>query len=332
MSRNLVPYIDKLQKQKIMIIGDMVADVYLEGKIARISREAPVLILEHSHEIVVPGGAANAVHNAAALGGQVYAVGVVGQDNAGEQLSHSLCEKKVNTDGLFIDASRPTITKTRIMAGGQATVRQQIVRIDRESKEPLSVTIEQKMLGYIEETIPAMSAVIISDYGSMTISPAIREQVISACNRAGIPSIVDSRYDIMAYEGIRFVKQNESEAAAATGLKMLNGSQLQQAAELMLAKLKAEVILITQGPDGMTLFNRNGTQTHIPVTNRSEVYDVTGAGDTVVATMMLALAAGADYVEAACLANFAAGVVVRKPGTATASPQELKVAIGEYCE
>lgn len=330
MSRNLVPYIDKLQNQKIMIIGDMVADVYLEGKIARISREAPVLILEHSHEIVVPGGAANAVHNAAALGGQVYAVGVVGQDNAGEQLSHSLRDKKVNIDGLFIDASRSTITKTRIMAGGQATVRQQIVRIDRESKEPLDTTIEQKMLTYIEAIIQTMSAVIISDYGSMTISPAIREQVISACNRAGIPSIVDSRYDIMAYEGIRLVKQNESEAAAATGIKMLNGSQLQQAAELMLAKLKAEVILITQGPDGMTLFNRNGTQTHIPVTNMSEVYDVTGAGDTVVATMMLALAAGADYVEAACLANFAAGVVVRKPGTATTSSQELKVAIGEY--
>ena len=332
MSRNLVHYIDQFQNQKIMIIGDMVADVYLEGKIARISREAPVLILEHSHEIVVPGGAANAVHNAAALGGQVYAVGVVGQDNAGEQLSHSLRDKRANTDGLFIDASRSTITKTRIMAGGQATVRQQIVRIDRESKEPLDTTIEQMLLTYIEATIRTMSAVIISDYGSMTISPAIREQVISACSRAGIPSIVDSRYNIMAYEGIRLVKQNESEAAAATGLKMLNGSQLQQAAELMLARLKAEVILITQGPDGMTLFNRNGTQTHIPVTNMSEVYDVTGAGDTVVATMMLALAAGADYVEAACLANFAAGVVVRKPGTATTTAQELKVAIGEYYE
>ncbi|WP_094603890.1 Bifunctional protein HldE [Sporomusa silvacetica DSM 10669] len=332
MSRNLVHYIDKLQNQKIMIIGDMVADVYLEGKIARISREAPVLILEHSNEIVVPGGAANAVHNAAALGGQVYAVGVIGQDNAGEQLSHSLRDKKVNTDGLFIDASRPTITKTRIMAGGQATVRQQIVRIDRESKEPLGTTIEQRLLTYIEATIQTMSAVIISDYGSMTISPAIREQVISACNRAGIPSIVDSRYNIMAYKGIGLVKQNESEAAAAIGLKMLNGSQLQQAAELMLAQLKAEVILITQGPDGMTLFNRNGTHTHIPVTNISEVYDVTGAGDTVVATMMLALAAGANYVEAACLANFAAGVVVRKPGTATTTSQELKVAIGEYYE
>ncbi|TWH45306.1 bifunctional heptose 7-phosphate kinase/heptose 1-phosphate adenyltransferase [Sporomusa sp. KB1] len=330
MSRNLVHYIDKLQNQKIMIIGDMVADVYLEGKIARISREAPVLILEHSHEIVVPGGAANAVHNAAALGGQVYAVGVVGQDNAGEQLTNSLHDKKVNTDGLFIDASRPTITKTRIMAGGQATVRQQIVRIDRESKESLGTAIEQKMLTYIEATLQDMSAVIISDYGSMTISPAIREQVISVCNRVGIPSIVDSRYNIMAYEGIRLVKQNESEAAAAIGLKVLDGSQLQQAAELMLARLKAEVILITQGPDGMTLFNRNGTHTHIPVTNMSEVYDVTGAGDTVVATMMLALAAGANYVEAACLANFAAGIVVRKPGTATTTPQELKVAIGEY--
>ncbi|SMC38990.1 bifunctional heptose 7-phosphate kinase/heptose 1-phosphate adenyltransferase [Sporomusa malonica] len=331
MSRSLMQYIDKLQNQKIMIIGDMVADVYLEGKISRISREAPVLILEHSHETVVPGGAANAVHNAAALGGQVYAVGVVGQDNAGKQLTSTLNNKKVNTDGFIVDASRPTITKTRIMAGGQATVRQQIVRVDRESKDPLSPDIEKILLNYIKENIGVMSAVIISDYGSMTVSPAIREQAIAACNLAGIPSIVDSRYNVMAYEGIKLVKQNESEAAASLGLKVLeNNSQLQQAAEAMLARLKAEVILITQGPDGMTLYNRNGANTHIPVTNISEVYDVTGAGDTVVATMMLALAAGADYVDAASLANFAAGVVVRKPGTATTTPQELKAAIGEY--
>ncbi|HWR06369.1 bifunctional heptose 7-phosphate kinase/heptose 1-phosphate adenyltransferase [Sporomusa sp.] len=331
MFQNLLQYIDKLQNQKIMIIGDMVADVYLEGKISRISREAPVLILEHSHEIVVPGGAANAVHNAAALGGQVYAVGVVGQDNAGDQLTRTLQAKKVNTDGFIIDKARPTITKTRIMAGGQATVRQQIVRIDRESKDMINPDIEKAILNHITENIHDMAAVIISDYGSMTVSPAIRERVIAACNRAGIPSIVDSRYNIMAYEGIKLVKQNESEAAAAIGLKTLKDSrQQQQVAETMLSRLNAEVILITQGPEGMTLYNRNGTNTHIPVTNVSEVYDVTGAGDTVVATMMLALTAGANYVDAACLANFAAGVVVRKPGTATTTPKELKAAIGEY--
>lgn len=332
MFHKLSQLIDKFQNQKIMVIGDMVADVYLEGKISRISREAPVLILEHASENVAPGGAANAVYNAATLGGQVYAVGIIGIDKAGQELTQILTNKKVNTAGLIADPTRSTITKTRIMAGGQATVRQQVVRIDRESKEALSCEIEQRLLDYIEKNIPAMDAVVISDYGSMTISPAVRKQIIKACNQAGIVSMVDSRYNIMAYKGIKLVKQNESEAAAAIGLKTLTDGQLQQAAETMLTRLQADGILITQGAEGMTIFARNGSSTHIPVTNISEVYDVTGAGDTVVATMMLALAAGTDYVSAARLANFAAGVVVRKPGTATTSPEELKAAIGEYIQ
>lgn len=330
MSQNLTHLIDKLQNKKIMVIGDMVADVYLEGKISRISREAPVLILDHLGETVVPGGAANAVHNAATLGGQVYAVGIIGADNAGQELIRIVTDKKVNTVGLLADPTRSTITKTRIMAGGQATVRQQVVRIDRESKAPLSPEIEQQMLAYIEKNIPIMDAVVISDYGSMTISPAVREQAITACNRAGIVSMVDSRYNIMAYKGIKLVKQNESEAAAAVGVTALTNDQLPQAAQTLLTRLQADGILITQGPEGMTFFAKNGTSTHIPVTNISEVYDVTGAGDTVVVTMMLALAAGADYISAASLANYAAGVVVRKHGTATTTPAELKAAIGEY--
>ena len=330
MSQNLTHLIDKLQNKKIMVIGDMVADVYLEGKISRISREAPVLILDHLGETVVPGGAANAVHNAATLGGQVYAVGIIGADNAGQELIRIVTDKKVNTVGLLTDPTRSTITKTRIMAGGQATVRQQVVRIDRESQAPLSPEIEQQMLAYIEKNIPIMDAVVISDYGSMTISPAVREQAITACNRAGIVSMVDSRYNIMAYKGIKLVKQNESEAAAAVGVTALTTEQLPQAAQTLLTRLQADGILITQGPEGMTFFAKNGISTHIPVTNISEVYDVTGAGDTVVVTMMLALAAGADYISAASLANYAAGVVVRKHGTATTTPAELKAAIGEY--
>ncbi|HWR44308.1 bifunctional heptose 7-phosphate kinase/heptose 1-phosphate adenyltransferase [Sporomusa sp.] len=330
MSQHLVNYIDKLQNQKIMIIGDMVADVYLEGKISRISREAPVLILEHSCETVVPGGAANAVHNAATLGGQVYAVGVIGDDNAGQQLTQVLTKKNVNTQGFIVDSSRPTITKTRVMAGGQATVRQQIVRIDRESRQALVTNIENQLLSYVEENIRNMDAVVMSDYGSFTVSSAVREFVIEACSKAGIPSMVDSRYNVMAYKGIKLVKQNESEAANALGFRVLDQNSLIQVGQEMLERLDSEAVLITQGPEGMTLFERCGSISHIPVSNKSEVYDVTGAGDTVVVTMMLALAAGASYYDAACLANFAAGVVVRKPGTATASPVELKRAIGEH--
>lgn len=330
MPLDLMQFVDKLQDKKIMVIGDMVADVYLEGKISRISREAPVLILEHAGETVVPGGAANAVHNAAALSGQAYAVGVIGDDNTGRQLVQVLNNKQINTEGLIVDTSRPTITKTRVMAGGQATVRQQLVRIDRESKQPLDPSVEQSLLDYIEHSIRDMDAVVISDYGSFTVSAAVSQAVIAACNKADIPSIVDSRYDVMAYRGIRLVKQNESEAAAATRIDICDQHTLLQAGRAMLGRLEAEAVLITQGPEGMTLFERSGSVSHIPVSNKSEVYDVTGAGDTVVVTMMLALAAGASCYEAASLANLTAGIVVRKPGTATATPDELKQVLGEH--
>lgn len=332
MFAKLKDYVDRLQQQKIMLIGDMVADVYLNGKISRISREAPVLILEHAGETIVPGGAANAVYNAAALGGSVYAVGVVGQDHAGAELRKELQQKKVQIEGLFTAPDRPTITKTRVMAGGQATVRQQVVRIDKEAKLPLGQELEAAVIRYVDSHIDDTSVVVLSDYGSHTISREIARYVIAACRTRGIPSIVDSRYNIHDYSGITVVKQNESEAAAAIGCPALDDQTLLVAGRELLRRLNAAAVLITRGPDGMTLFENTGAVTHIPVVNKSEVYDVTGAGDTVVATVALALAAGASYQEAAELATFAAGVVVRKPGTATTTPDELKTAIGEYHE
>lgn len=332
MQRDFVKLINEFQNQKIMVVGDMVADVYLEGRISRISREAPVLILEHEVETVVPGGAANVVHNAATLGGQIYAVGVVGNDTAGQELMRVLSAQQVNTAGLITDSSRPTITKTRVMAGGQATVRQQVVRVDRESKAVLDPAVEAKLLEYMQVVLPGMAAVIISDYGSQTITPRIIEGTIQQCRQLDIPCMVDSRYNVMAYKGVAIVKQNESEAAAATGYKTLTPEQVILAGQTILEQLEAQAVLLTRGPDGMTLFERSGKHTHIPVTNKSEVYDVTGAGDTVVAASALALAAGASYATAAWLANFAAGVVVRKPGTATTTPDELCTVIGDYHE
>lgn len=310
----------------------MVADVYLEGEISRISREAPVLILEHRSEKVVPGGASNAVHNTATLSSNVYAVGVVGDDFAGQELARVLQSKKVETAGLIIDAGRPTITKTRVMAGGQATVRQQVVRIDKESKQALAAEIEQALKDYIAAHITQMHGVVISDYGSNTITPSVITTVITTCQEKNIPCIVDSRYNIMAYHGVTVVKQNESEAAKAVGYDIIDEATLQSAGSTILEKLDAQAVLITLGPDGMGLFEKSGKFTQISVTNKSEVYDVTGAGDTVVATMILALAAGASYEDAARLSNFAAGVVVKKPGTATTTPRELRQAIGEHIE
>ncbi|SFM05492.1 rfaE bifunctional protein, domain I [Pelosinus propionicus DSM 13327] len=330
LEKSLLNIIEKNKERNIMVIGDMVADVYLEGKISRISREAPVLILEHSEERVVPGGAANVVHNIATLSGKVYAVGVIGQDYAGQELTRILASKTAETAGLLVDNSRPTITKTRVMAGGQATVRQQIVRIDKEKKEALSVESEQVVKEYIAIQIADMHGVVLSDYGSHTVSPDIMNYVITICREKDIPCIVDSRYNIMEYSGIPIVKQNESEAAAAVGYEIRDQETLLSAGKTILDKLDAKAVLITRGPDGMTLFEKQNKVTQISVTNKSEVYDVTGAGDTVVATMILALAAGASYEEAARLANFAAGIVVKKFGTATATPNELRQAVGKH--
>jgi rfaE bifunctional protein kinase chain/domain len=332
LEKSLLTIIQRIEQRNIMVIGDIVADVYLEGKISRISREAPVLILEHSEERVVPGGAANVVHNTATLSGSVYAVGVVGQDYAGQELARILATKNAHTNGLLVDNGRPTITKTRVMAGGQATVRQQIVRIDKEKKEALGHEIEQSIKAYITAHISNMHGVVISDYGSHTVTSDIMRYVIQTCRDKNIPCIVDSRYNIMEYSGIEVAKQNESEAAAAVGYDIIDQATLLSAGKTILEKLDAKAVLISRGPDGMTLFEKTGTVTHIPVTNKSEVYDVTGAGDTVVATMILALAAGAPYEDAARLSNFAAGIVVKKPGTATTTPEELRQAIGEHFE
>lgn len=308
----------------------MVADVYLEGKISRISREAPVLILEHKEEKVVAGGAANVVHNVATLGGSVCAVGVIGNDFAGQELAGILQRKTAKTSGFIVDQSRPTITKTRIMAGGQATVRQQVVRIDKENKQPLDIEIEQAIGEYIAAHIDEMDGVVISDYGSNTITPRIITLTINNCQERGIPCIVDSRYNIMAYHGVTVVKQNESEAAAAVGYDIVDRATLLRAGNSILERLDARAVLITLGAEGMGLFQKDKKFVHIPVTNISEVYDVTGAGDTVVSTMILALAAGASYEEAARLSNFAAGIVVRKLGTATTTPHELSQGICDH--
>ncbi|HMM19596.1 MAG TPA: PfkB family carbohydrate kinase [Selenomonadales bacterium] len=330
MQNNLFTLIDKICGHKIMVIGDVVADVYLEGKISRISREAPVLVLEHAGETVVPGGAANVIHNAATLGGAVYAVGVIGNDDAGRRLAETLEARRVQTAGLIVDAARPTITKTRVMAGGLATVRQQVVRIDRESKKAVDAEISRRLVEYAAAHLGDMSAVIMSDYGSGTISPELRQLVIAACREKRIPCIVDSRYDILAFAGVTVVKQNEAETAAALGCASLTDGGLEEAGRELLRRIGAEAVLVTRGPEGMSVFERSGEVTHIPVTNISEVFDVSGAGDTVVVAMALALAAGASYADAARLANFAAGVVVRKPGTATVTLEELCQAIGAY--
>lgn len=311
-----------MQGRDILVIGDMVADIYLDGRISRISREAPVLVLEQAGEKVVAGGAANVVNNIATLGGTVHAAGLVGRDESADGLRAILAKNGADVRGLISDESRPTISKTRIIAGGRATVSQQIVRIDKESKEPLHPVIEAELRAYIESVLPTVEGVVISDYGSGTVTEGLQTLLIDYCRAKGIPSIVDSRYAVRRFSGIGYVKQNDAELAAAVGRELATTEDIIRAAE----ELHAKGVLVTRGELGMVLVE-SGAVHEIPVSDKSEVFDVSGAGDTCVATVILALAAGAEPALAARLSNIASGIAVRKLGTSTVSVRELAEAV-----
>ena len=327
MKKELDPIIEEIQGRNILVSGDMVADIDLDGRISRISREAPVLVLEQAGEKVVAGGAANVVNNAATLGGNVFAVGLLGLDNAARGLKQALEKNGAHTTGLFCDEKRPTISKTRVIAGGRATVSQQIVRIDKESKEPMAPAFEAEIMQYIKQLLPKVQGVVISDYGAGTITPKIQHQLISWCRHHNIPSMVDSRYGIHQFKDIGYVKQNDAELAAAVGRELPTEEDIFEAGQELLQELSADGVLVTRGEDGMVLLEKDGSIHNIPVSDKSEVFDVSGAGDTCVATVILALAAGVEPAKAAELSNIASGIAVRKLGTATVSAEELRQAV-----
>lgn len=323
MKPELIDFVKAFKEKRILIIGDMIADIYLKGDISRISREAPVLVIIESEEKTVAGGAANVVNNVATLGGKAFAVGVLGDDKGAENLKHILENNGVDTNGMLCDKKRKTITKTRVIAGGRATVSQQVVRIDRECNEPISKEYEQEILSYIQEIMPKMQGVVMSDYGSGTITPTIRDFILKLSKKYNIPSIVDSRYAIYDFVGTDYVKQNDAELSSAVGYTIDNENKLYQAAQEFIVKMQAKGILVTRGEKGMTLFESNGDVHNIPVSDKSEVFDVSGAGDTCVATFITALTTGAMPCQATEISNFASGIAVRKMGTATVSDKEL---------
>ena len=324
MDKSFLDIIDKMQGSEILILGDMIADIYLEGTISRISREAPVLVLEQASEKVVAGGAANVVNNAATLGGVVHAAGLLGDDNGADGLESILAARSVDTKGFIRDKDRPTISKTRVIAGGRTTVSQQVVRIDKESKAPMKPEYEAEIGKYLDEVLPRVKGVVLSDYGSGTITEGLKNQILGYSQKNSIPVIVDSRYDIWRFKSVDYIKQNDAELAAAVGRGLDSEADLVAAGKELLAKMSAKGVLITRGEDGMTLFGADGSVSNIPVSDKSEVFDVSGAGDTCVATVMLALAAGVEPLAAATLSNIASGIAVRKMGTSTVSAQELR--------
>ena len=329
MKEELLSLLDELEGQRILVLGDVVADIYLQGSISRISREAPVLVLEQQKEVIVAGGAANVVNNVATLGGSVFAVGLLGHDSGGEGLKEVLQRNGAHIEGLLTDENRPTISKTRIIAGGRATVSQQIVRVDKECHEPLTEAHERELLKYIKSVLPQMQGVVLSDYGSGTVTPKLRKAIIRYAREHGIPTMVDSRYDVKSFKGIGYVKQNDAELAAAVGRSLPDEEAVIEAAQELLRGLEAEGVLVTRGELGMILVEADGAVHVIPVSDKSEVYDVSGAGDTCVAAVILALAAGVSPEKAAELSNVASGIAVRKLGTATVSAEELRRALAK---
>jgi rfaE bifunctional protein kinase chain/domain len=314
----------------ITVLGDLVADEFVYGEISRVSREAPVLILKHRERSVLPGGGANAVNNLADLGVNVLPVGAIGDDEPGRLLTKFFRHKRIPTSGVLKDKSYTTVTKTRILAGTTHNTRQQVVRVDREPENPPNRHLTRELYLAAREYLRASDALLVSDYGYGSASPAI----VNALRQAGrrrtvqVPLILDSRYRLLEYSGVTAATPNEPEVEAALGVRIgQDWDRLAQSGKQIMERMQLQSLLITRGRDGMVAFDQKHAPVDIPIFGSDEVADVTGAGDTVIAAFSAALAAGATTEEAAQLANYAGGIVVMKRGTATVSREELLRAI-----
>ncbi len=320
--------VEAFPKVTITVIGDLVADEFVFGEISRVSREAPVLILKHRERSVMPGGGANAINNLADLGVNVLPVGVVGDDEAGRLLLKSFRQKHIPVSGVLKDKSYTTVTKTRILAGMTHTARQQVVRIDREPDQEPNRHLKRELVLAARQYVRASDALLISDYGYGAASPTILNAIRERGRLDGVPVILDSRYRMLEYSGVIAATPNEPEVEAALGMRIGDDwPRLCVAGEQVMSRMKLQSLVITRGRDGMTAFPGKHKPVDIPIFGSDQVADVTGAGDTVIATFAAAFAAGASTEEAAHLANYAGGIVVMKRGTATVSRQELLAAL-----
>jgi rfaE bifunctional protein kinase chain/domain len=316
--------VESFPKITITVLGDLVADEFVFGEISRVSREAPVLILKHRERTVVPGGGANAINNLADLGVNVLPVGLVGDDEAGRLLIKAFRHKHIPVSGVLKDKSYATVTKTRILAGMTHTARQQVVRVDREPEAEPNRHLKRELVLAAREYARASDALLISDYGYGAASPALLNAIRERGRINGLPVILDSRYRMLQYSGVIAATPNEPEVEAALGVRVGNNwARVCAAGEQIMSQMKLQSLVITRGRDGMAAFAGKHKPLDIPIFGSDQVADVTGAGDTVIATFAAAFAAGASTEEAAHLANYAGGIVVMKRGTATVSRQEL---------
>jgi D-glycero-beta-D-manno-heptose-7-phosphate kinase len=315
--------------RRVVVLGDLVADEYVSGQIARVSREAPVLIIEHESTQILPGGAGNAAANVAALGGQVTLVALAGRDNAGRRVL-AAAPTRVDTRAVVRPSGYQTPVKTRFLAGGVHSARQQVLRIDRHSRQPIAESWREAWLKHAKHAITQADAVLISDYGSGLLSPALVSRLLAPlrARRPNVPVLIDSRHDLLQFRGLTACTPNQSEVEQALGITIGDHpAALERAGRAILTRTKMDAVLVTRGSRGMSLFEPATPTLHVPIYGSDEISDVTGAGDTVMATLTLALAAGASMPDAARLANYAGGLVVMKRGTATVSARELARAV-----
>ncbi len=314
----------KLPRVKLMVAGDLVADEAVYGVTERVSREAPVLILRYTHTVTAPGGGGNAAQNARDLGAQVYPLGVVGDDEGGRRLLDAFRIKGLDLSGVMTVKGRMTSVKSRILAGAQHTAKQQVIRIDRIEGKDVSRSAENKLLGRLTSLAPRMDGLLVSDYQLGVLTPRLRRALLSEF--AGRVITVDSRFNLPDYHGVTLVTPNVAEAGPAAGVEIVDEPSLLEAGRLLRSKLGCEV-LITRGPHGMALFQEGDRARFLPVVGPDQPVDPTGAGDTVAAAVTLAKIAGADLVTAAAFAAVAAGRVVSKRGTVTASRSEVEASL-----
>ena len=315
--------------KNVVVVGDLIADEYLYGKPSRISREAPVLILRFTNREVRLGGAANAAHNVQALGAIALPVGVLGHDSAGSEVRRLFAEKGISTEGVIGAEGRLTPVKTRIMAGGYESTRQQVVRLDREPEPAIADPVEDALVAAVKTAGRSADAFLVSDYGYGAVTPRVFDTVLEAARARGAVVTVDSRYDLPRFKGATAATPNEPEVEALAGVELGDERALEKAGRAVLERLESRYLLVTRGSRGMALFEREGPVTFMPIHGSDQIADVTGAGDTVISAFTVALAAGAGAGEAAWLANVAGGVVVMKRGTATVSAAELSESLGD---
>lgn len=320
--------IENLKKPSILVIGDMAIDEMVYGNTSRISREAPVLILRHYNTKIILGAASNAAHNVASLNdGNVSVLGVCGDDYYSSILFDTFHSAKINTEYMIKDKNRVTTVKTRISGSCSQSVTQQIVRIDRETIDPISNETEDKILKQMEIAIPKHDGVILSDYNIGVLTDKVIKKAIELCKKYNKPIIVDAQKNLNRFQGVTSMTPNMPDSENFSGVLIKDRETLEKSGQIILSKTNADSVLITLGSEGMALFENNGNFTKIPVFNKTDVFDVTGAGDTVVATYTLGIASGMSKKNAAILGNIAASIVIRYFGCAVTTAETLYSAV-----